>query len=260
MTAKKTKIAIFDIDGTIFRKNLHFELINELVWLKVFPLKVRTKLIDAYTDWLEHAGTYETYRRTLVDLYAEYIKGCTVEDVRKASRVVVPFHKRRTYMFAEELIRRFRAEGYFLLAVSGSPSEIVEEYNRTYLHFDQVFGSQYEVDDDGRYTGGAVFEPSKDKSVVARQCIAENRLGFKGSYAVGDTESDAPLLGIVEHPIAFNPNRNLKEMAEREGWRVMVEKKDVVYDLSGSDVSTGSVEEAVDACFPARTVSKGKDS
>ncbi|KKP81890.1 MAG: hypothetical protein UR83_C0064G0015, partial [Candidatus Moranbacteria bacterium GW2011_GWF2_35_54] len=31
----KNKLAVFDIDGTIFRKNLHFELMNELVWLKV---------------------------------------------------------------------------------------------------------------------------------------------------------------------------------------------------------------------------------
>lgn len=246
---KKTKIAIFDIDGTIFRKNLHFELINELVWLKAFPLKVRTKLVDTYTDWLEHKGTYESYRRALVDLYSEYIKGCSVEDVRKASEVVIPFHKRRTYMFAEALIRRFREENYFLLAVSGSPSEIVDEYNRTYLHFDQVFGSEYEVDDTGHYTGQALFEPSKDKSVVARQCISENRLSFKGSYAIGDTESDGPLLDIVEHPIAFNANWNLKERAEKEGWRMVVEKKDVVYDLSGGTVKTGSADEIVASCF-----------
>ena len=38
---KKNKIAIFDIDGTIFRKNLAFELINELAWLKVFKKNVQ---------------------------------------------------------------------------------------------------------------------------------------------------------------------------------------------------------------------------
>jgi len=34
--SKKTKLAVFDIDGTIFRKNLAFELINELAWKGVF--------------------------------------------------------------------------------------------------------------------------------------------------------------------------------------------------------------------------------
>ena len=37
----KNKLAVFDIDGTIFRKNLHFVLINELVFMKVFPKKVK---------------------------------------------------------------------------------------------------------------------------------------------------------------------------------------------------------------------------
>ena len=50
MQKKTNKLAVFDIDGTIFRKNLHFELINELAWMKMFPLDVRRQLTDIYTD------------------------------------------------------------------------------------------------------------------------------------------------------------------------------------------------------------------
>lgn len=232
----KNKIAIFDIDGTIFRKNLHFELINELVWLKVFPFQARKTLTESYTNWLEHQGTYEEYRFALVRLYSEYIKGCSMEMVKQASKNVIDFHKRRTYIFAEAIIERLRDEEYYILAISGSPQEIVEEYNNEYLKFDQVFGSVYETDVDGIYTGAATFEPSKDKSLTARQVIAEQRLGFKDSYAVGDTESDARILEIVDHAIAFNPNRNLKEIADKAGWQVIVEKKDVAYDISAATI------------------------
>lgn len=233
---KKTKIAIFDIDGTIFRKNLHFELINELVWLKVFPQKVRNTLTDLYTDWLSHEGVYEDYRRALVDLYAKHIAGCSLEDVKKASKIVIPFHKRRTYIFAEQLIAKLRQENYYLVVISGSPLEIVEEYNRSYLHFDQVFGSVYERGEDGLYTGGALFEPSHNKGEVVRQLIYEHQLTLEGSYGIGDTESDASFLEIVAHPIAFNPNQNLKRVAEEKGWRVVVEKKDVVYEIASGRV------------------------
>jgi HAD superfamily phosphoserine phosphatase-like hydrolase len=232
----KNKIAIFDIDGTIFRKNLHFELISELVWMKAFPLPVHKTLTETYTNWLEHRGTYEDYRQALVRLYGEHIKGCSEEIVKKASKTVIDFHKRRTYIFAEALIKKLREEGYYILAISGSPQEIVEEYNRIYLKFDQAFGSVYEQDASRMYTGEAIFEPSKDKSALARRVIAEHHLGFGGSYAIGDTESDAKILEIVEHPIAFNPNQNLKAIADAEGWQVIVEKKDVVYDFSPSSV------------------------
>ena len=247
----KNKIAIFDIDGTIFRKNLHFELINELVWMKAFPAKARTILTDAYTSWLEHEGTYEEYRKALVNLYSEYIRGCSVEQVEKASRFVIDFHKRRTYIFAETIIAHLRRDNYYILAISGSPQEIVEEYNRSYLKFDQVFGSVYEVGTDGRYTGAAVSEPSKDKSLVARRVIAEQHLGFAGSYAVGDTESDIRILELVEHPIAFNPNQNLKTAADTNGWKVLVEKKDVVYDITSPGACrSGTADSVLSGWFP----------
>jgi HAD superfamily hydrolase (TIGR01490 family) len=228
---KKTKIAIFDIDGTIFRKNLHFELIDELAWMKFFPKSARNQLVKLYTKWLDHTGTYEQYRQAIVKLYAENIKGCRKEDVLKACKVVIPFYEHRTYVFAEKLIEKFRKENYNIIAISGSPSEIVEEYNCRHLKFDKVFGSVYEIDKDGKYTGEAIFEPPHDKGQVVRQYVSENDLTLEDSYGIGDTESDGSFLDIVEHPIAFNPNQNLKEIAEKKGWKIIVEKKDVIYEI-----------------------------
>lgn len=233
MTDKKTKLAVFDIDGTIFRKNLAFELIDELAWMKVFDRKVRNELSRLYANWLDHKGVYEDYRKALVNLYCQNIQGCTREQVIEASKVVVPFYKDRTYIFANELIDQLRRENYAIIAVSGSPSEIVEEYNE-YLKFDAVFGTVYEVDAAGVYTGNAVFEPTHSKDQVVRQYLTENNLSLDGSYGVGDTESDAPVLEIVENPIAFNPNYNLKNIAEEKGWRIVVEKKDVIYEINNS--------------------------
>lgn len=228
----KNKLAIFDIDGTIFRKNLHFELINELSWMKVFPKEARDKLVALYTGWLEHKGTYGEYRDALIQLYAENIKGCRQKDVLKASSIVVPFHKDRTYIFAEELIRKLRSENYCIVAISGSPLEIVEEFNEQRLHFDKVFGSVYEVDVEGKYTGKAIFEPPKNKGEIVLQYARENNLTLVESYGVGDTESDAKFLELVANPIAFNPNQNLKKIAEEKNWRIVVEKKDVVYEIN----------------------------
>lgn len=228
---KKTKLAIFDIDGTIFRKNLHFVLINELVFSKVFPKKVKNILVDVYADWLEHRGTYEKYRISLVDLYSKHIEGCKKEDILKASKDVIRFHERRTYIFAENLIRKLKKENYCIIAISGSPSEVVEEYNKNHLKFDKVFGSVYEFDENGIYTGKAVFEPTKNKGEVAKQFAAENGINFKDSFGIGDTESDASFLELVEHPIVFNPNQNLKAIAKEKKWKIMVEKKDVIYEI-----------------------------
>ncbi len=229
---KKEKIAILDIDGTIFRKNLHFELINQLTWMKVFPAEARNKLTNIYTGWLEHQGQYEDYRKALVTLYSQYIRGCSQKDVLEASKMLVPFHAKRTYIYAERLIKKLREENYHLLVISGSPIEVVEEYNRQYLKFDAAFGSVYTVDEEGNYTGEASFEPSRNKGALVEQYLYEHKLSLKDSYGIGDTESDITFLKLVEHPIAFNPNQNLKEAAEQNGWKIIVEKKDVIYEIS----------------------------
>lgn len=228
---EKGKLAIFDIDGTIFRKNLHFELINELSWMNVFPRNVRDQIVRLYTDWLEHKGVYESYRLGLVKLFEKHIKGCKKEDVERASEAVVSFHQDRTYIFAEDLIRKLRRENYHIIAISGSPIEIVEEYNRKHLNFDKVFGSIYEANE-GVYTGGYVAEPTKNKGATVAKYVEENNLKLEGSYGIGDTESDASFLEMVEFPIAFNPNENLKDIAQKRGWRIVVEKKDVIYEMT----------------------------
>lgn len=229
---KQRKIAVFDIDGTIFRKNLHFELINELSWMNVFPKNVRNQLVHHYSSWLEHKGTYEQYRLALVDLYEKYIKGCKKEDIERASKTVVSFHQDRTYVFTESLIKKFRKENYHIIAISGSPIEIVKEYNERHLHFEKVYGSVYDLNEKGVYTGETDYEPIKNKGEVLKQYAFENNLTLEDSYGIGDTESDASLLEVVENPIAFNPNENLKNIAQKNGWRIVVEKKDVVYEMT----------------------------
>lgn len=227
----KNKLAVFDIDGTIFRKNLAFELINELSWLGIFDKGVRKRLVKLYVDWLNHKGVYEAYRKALVDLYAKNLKGCNKKDIERASKIITPFYKDRTYIFANQLIERLKKENYNIIAVSGSPAEIVEEYNK-YLKFDKVFGTIYSVDEKNIFTGEIDFDPVKDKGQVVKQYAAENNLTFAGSYGVGDTESDAKFLCLVENPFALNPNENLRNIAQKSGWKIVVEKKDVIYQIN----------------------------
>lgn len=227
---KRNKLAIFDIDGTIFRKNLHFELIDELSWRGIFSEYARRSLVEAYASWLEHRGTYEDYRKKLVRMYFQELSGCRQKDIIEASKKVANFNKDRAYIFANELIRKLRKKNYILIAISGSPNEIVKEYNR-YLKFNEVFGSVYETDGRGIYTGKSIFEPVKHKGHLVGQYVSEKCLTLEDSYGVGDTESDIGFLKMVDNPVAFNPNLNLEKVARRKGWRIVVEKKDVIYDM-----------------------------
>ncbi|MBD3238199.1 MAG: HAD-IB family phosphatase [Candidatus Moranbacteria bacterium] len=231
MKPKKSKLAVFDIDGTIFRSNLQFELLDGLAYRGVFPKKTLLKIIQSYRDWLENKDTYEKYKQTLIKLYRQDLKGKNKDDIIKIAKKVVAFYQRRTFVYTTELISELKKKNYMLLAISGSPVEIVREYNR-YLKFDDVFGTVYEIDKQRNFTGREIYTPVKNKADALKRYVAEQGVSLKESIGVGDTESDISFLNLVERPIAFNSDLKLYRYAQKQNWEVIVERKDVVYKIN----------------------------
>ena len=53
------KVAIFDIDGTIFRSSLLIELTDALVAERVMPKSVANEYARARSEWLDREGSYD---------------------------------------------------------------------------------------------------------------------------------------------------------------------------------------------------------
>lgn len=229
MSARKRKIAVFDIDGTIFRSSLLIELTWELVRLGIFPIIVREEISSSYYRWRRRRGKYEDYISQVVKVFMRRIIGCRNEDLITASRAVIRNQKDEVYVYTRNLIKKLKNENYFLLAISGSPVEVVSFFGRRY-GFDVTLGSQLEIKD-GYYTGDIISEPVHDKKKALLQVVKENSLSLRNSIGVGDTESDASFLELVENPICFNPNHSLLDIARARGWPVIVERKDVIYEM-----------------------------
>jgi len=68
-----------------------------------------------------------------------------------------------------------------------------------------------------------------------KKLVKQHSVVFTGSVGVGDSRSDATMLNLVEQPIAFNPERELFDYATRKGWKIVVERKNLVYELEKRD-------------------------
>lgn len=230
---KKIKIAVFDIDGTIFRSSLLIEYIHELVRLKVFPSKALKEVFDDQCAWLDRKESYDKYIMSIVRVHQKYIKGAKVEKVNNAIKNVINEQKDRNYKYTKNLIADLRKKGYILIAVSGSPHDAVMQFAK-YLKFDYWFGQLYEKKN-GKYTGNVIYDNSIfRKDVVIDMWSKDNgfTVDYKNSYAVGDSAGDISILTKVGHSIAFNPNSELAKVAKKNNWKIVVERKDVIYDLA----------------------------
>lgn len=225
----KNKLAIFDIDGTIFRSSLLMRLVDELVYNKIFSLGIHNQVMEIRTAWFNRETSYKKYSDSIVDLLKDNIAGKFQADIIKYSQDLIEIQKSIYFKYTKDLIRKLRPD-YQLLAISGSLQETLEQLNK-YIKFDYIFGTQFEVNHEGKYTGVVLQEPVKYKDVFLKQFIKDNGLTLDGSIAIGDTDSDIGAMELAQTAIAFNPNDKLYEYAKLHRWQVMVERKNVIYKI-----------------------------
>ena len=235
---KVKSIAVFDIDGTVFRSSFLVELIEALIAEGIFPKQVRSHYADAWRRWQARAGsaktgfTYYEFITNVVFAYRKHIVGVRRADLWRVAEKVVAFHHIRLYRFTRDLIRKL-GKTHFLLAISHSPYEVVAPFAKS-IGFKKVYAHVYEVDKGVRFTGRVLYEDTiMNKGRVLKRALKKERLTLENSVGVGDTESDIPFLKLVSRPIAFNPSKKLYDYAKKHGWEVFVERKDVIYRIGG---------------------------
>jgi HAD superfamily hydrolase (TIGR01490 family) len=222
-------LAVFDMDGTLFRRGLLPALTRRLVDEEVFPERVREELSEDYYAWEERRGSYEIYDELVVQLFLRELKGASVAELRRCANLEVEAHGRRLHIYPRDLAQRLKQAGYYLIAISGSPTNILETFLNP-LSFDRAWGTVL-GQEEGRYTGQLLHHPFSDKRGVLKGFLGEASLNLDRSVGVGDTLSDVGFLELVQTPIVFNPNRRLFDVARQQDWPIVVERKDVVYNL-----------------------------
>ena len=227
---RKQKVAVFDVDGTIFRSSLLIEVVEQLVRDGVFPEETQATYARQQEKWLNREGDYGAYIQAVVEAFTGHLTGVPYDTLVDASKKVVAAQWKHTYRYPRALIKQLKDRGYFLLAISHSPKTILDKFCPR-LGFDKVYGLLYEIDAEDKFTGRILDEQALDKAYIIRRAVDKESLQLMGSVGVGDTESDIPFLEVVQKPICFNPNAKLYEHAKKRKWKVVVERKDVIYEL-----------------------------
>lgn len=225
------KVAVFDIDGTLFRSSLIIELTEKLITNGHFPPETRDVYLAARSRWIDREGDYEEYINALVTAFKKMIKGVPYEVALRAAKEVTKEQKNRVYRYTRDLVKELKSEGFYLLAISHSPKLIAEMFGKA-LGFDKIYGIIYETGPSECFTGRELDKHLiSNKAVILRRAVEKEGLTLKGSVGVGDTEGDISFLEMVDRPICFNPNKKLYRYGMRMGWKVVVERKDVMYEL-----------------------------
>lgn len=234
MTKTNKPFAVFDIDGTLIRWQLYHAIVNQLAKSGHVSEQDYVTIRASRMQWKKrtHEQSYKDYEKTVIDAFHAAIEDIDQLTYEHAIDDVLAEHKEQVYTFTRDLILSLKEKGYVLIAISGSQHEIVQKLAKFY-GFDDAIGNQYQrVGNSFTSKHTHSFERKRE---ILEELITKHQLTSEGSIAVGDSESDIPLLEVVDQPIAFNPTKELMQRARSKQWRIVIERKNTVYDLRHSE-------------------------
>jgi HAD superfamily hydrolase (TIGR01490 family) len=120
---------------------------------------------------------------------------------------------------ARFLVDRHRAAGDFVVVLSASPQELVEAVVSG-IGAHRGVGTRAEVVD-GAYTGRLDGPLCYGAAKLDRLTADVGRVELGSATAYADSASDLPMLRACGRPVAVNPDRRLRAVAEAERWPVL---------------------------------------
>jgi len=178
-------------------------------------------------DLLKGIGAYLQYKVGILDI-RNWTKQMMVqfrgqeeaELEAEASRWFWEMVAPTVYPEAIEAVRKHEAEGHVVAIVSGATRFVVQPLAQM-LDIEHMLYTRLEVED-GAFTG-RVIEPicfEEGKIYWLQQFIEEQGIDLAKSWFYTDSITDLPLLDLVGHPVAANPDPLLYRTAVKRRWPV----------------------------------------
>jgi HAD superfamily hydrolase (TIGR01490 family) len=212
--------AFFDLDKTIIASSSALAFSKPL--LREGLINRRAALRSAYAQLVfslagADAGKTERMRAQVSALCAGWDVAQVSAIVRETLHDVVdPL----VYAEATELIARHKADGQDVIVLSAMGEEVVAPVAEM-LGATRSVATRMQIVD-GRYSGQVDFYCyGENKAVAAKELSAIHGYDLAECYAYTDSSTDIPLLEVVGHPHAVNPDRALRRHAMERDWPVL---------------------------------------
>ena len=218
--AKLTPAAFFDVDGTLSSTNVIRTYLD--FWLQGLPRRVRLVRLARFLPKVPYYALLDTLSRAQFGktFYKNY---ALVEHARLAlwaESAVEQYWQPRLFPQALERLQYHREAGHRVILVSGGVEPTLKPLAR-FLEVDALVAAEPEAKD-GYMTGRLLHGPmsAERKAEATRRVGADLNVDLDQSYAYSDSYSDVAFLESIGNPVAVNPDRRLRKLAQARGWAI----------------------------------------
>jgi HAD superfamily hydrolase (TIGR01490 family) len=212
--------AFFDLDRTLMAGSSAFQFGRAAYRA---GLATRRQLAsDAWENVLFRLrGSTDSGTDALRKRVGRMLEGVRVRELQRLAPDVLAGVLPRLYPQMLEIAYEHQDAGRPIFICTAAAQEMAE-LMAIVLTFDGAVGSVSEVVD-GHYTGraGGPFTYREGKAEAIRDLAEREGIDLAESWAYSDSESDLPMLRLVGHPVAVNPDAELGRVARMEGWELL---------------------------------------
>jgi HAD superfamily hydrolase (TIGR01490 family) len=215
------KAAFFDVDGTLVRTNIvhafAYYAMNQGTILGTAWKTAKTMLsipVFMATDRLD--------RKTFNELFYSYYEGQSEDRLETlADELFEDVLKPAIYAGSRRLVEESRRAGCRIVFVSGALDFTIRRLAE-HLGADEVIANKMRFVHG--FATGRVVPPiieGAHKALVIRDWCVKNGVALEKSFAYSDSFSDYPMLAVVGHPAAVNPDARLARVARAYEWPIL---------------------------------------
>lgn len=167
-------------------------------------------------------GATDERSESVRDRILAAVEGARQEDLVALNEEILPQILERIRPESRSLIDMHHEAGRDCWIVSASPIEMVDPLARA-LGMEGGIGTRSAVID-GRYTGtlDGPFVYGEGKATAIARLAEERGYDLPLCYSYSDSASDLPMMEMVGHPVAVNPDGPLATVANQRGWPIVV--------------------------------------
>lgn len=212
-------LAIFDLDNTLLNGD------SDYLWGRFL---VNAGLVDGDDYERQNRAYYDDYCAGRLDIF-EFLRFSlkplannelqTLLNLRQ--RFVADYIEPIILPAARHLLDHHRDQGHALLIITATNRFVTEPIAQA-LGVDELIATDPEFIDN-RYTGNVSGIPSFREGKVQRleQWLGQRGANLASSWFYSDSHNDLPLLEMVTHPFAVDPDQTLAQHAATVGWPIL---------------------------------------
>ena len=218
------RVAIFDFDGTLYKQEtfqLMMDHLKKHPQYHIYYGQFFRSILPRFIAYKLKLYPESRMKERSMQIYMNALRQLSKQEISNYFAEIAEIMQQG---FNEKVVEKFRKhqkDNVYTMLVSGAFTTLLELAVEKYP-FDQIIGTVIPFNGQSLTDSKTIYHiQGERKTEKIYQALNDQSIDWENSYAYGDSYSDLPVLQMVGHPIAVQPDKRLYNIAKQNNWQIL---------------------------------------